>query len=99
MSRTNRREQTTANEWLKRARMEIAQGVTRSYSDSVRDKIEAETHVHHAVNALEKSGFDGLRQRIDGIQLGDPIDANDRYELREVMSIIDSELSLTEADR
>ena len=87
---------TTTNEWLERGRMELAQAVNRSHGDNRDNLIAATTHVHHAKKALAHSGQHDLRERINHLD-SEFIDARGRFEIRQVMSLIDSELS--EADR
>ena len=87
---------TLTDEWLKRGRMELAQAVNRSYGGDRGEQIDAATHVHHAKKALAHSGHHGLRERINHLD-SEFIDARGRFEIRQVMSLIDSELS--EADQ
>ena len=87
---------TPTRKWLDRGRMELAQAVNRSYGDNRGEQIAAATHVDHAKKALTHSGNHGLRERINHLD-SEFIDARGRFEIREVMSLIDSELS--EADR
>ena len=87
---------TPTRKWLERGRMELAQAVNRSYGDNRDNLNAAATHVYHAKKALAHSGHHGLRERINRLD-SEFIDARGRFEIRQVMSLIDSELS--EADQ
>ena len=84
---------TTDQTTLKRARMALAQAVTRSRAGSYPDRRAAATHRDAAKTRLRRGGREDLAVRLDASR--DPTSAATRQTCREVMQLIDAELALS----